>query len=67
MIYPKPIVKKLSENELQRKNIYSCPQTLFKIHPDFDQIIFDIIEMDKKAIVYLIKDRKKYGIKLKTD
>ena len=64
MVYPKPIVKKkLSENELQRKNIYSCPQTLFKIHPDFDQIIFDIIEMDKKAIVYLIKDRKKVWYK----
>ena len=64
MVYPKPIVKKkLSENELQRKNIYSCPQTLFKIHPDFDQIIFDIIEMDKKAIVYLIKDRNKVWYK----
>ena len=64
MVYPKPIVKKkLSENDLQRKNIYSCPQTLFKIHPDFDQIIFDIIEMDKKAIVYLIKDRKKVWFK----
>ena len=64
MIYPKPIVKKkLSENDLQRKNIYSCPQTLFKIHPDFDQIIFNIIEMDKKAIVYLIKDRKKVWFK----
>jgi len=64
MIYPKPIIKKkLSQNDLQRKNIYSCPQTLFKIHPDFDQIIFDIIEMDKKAIVYLIKDRKKVWFK----
>ncbi len=64
MVYPKPIVKKkLSKNDLQRKNIYSCPQTLFKIHPDFDQIIFDIIEMDKKAIVYLIKDRNKVWYK----
>ena len=64
MVYPKPIVKKkLSKNDLQRKNIYSCPQTLFKIHPDFDQIIFDIIEMDKKAIIYLIKDRNKLWYK----
>ena len=64
MIYPKPIVKKkLSKNDLQRKNIYSCPQTLFKIHPDFDQIIFDIIKMDKKAIIYLIKDRNKLWYK----
>ncbi len=64
MVYPKPIVKKkLSKNDLQRKNIYSCPQTLFKIHPDFDQIIFDIIKMDKKAIIYLIKDRNKLWYK----
>ena len=59
MIYPKPFTKeKLSQDELNKKNIYSCPQTLFKIHPDFDQIIFDIIERDKKGIVYLIKDLK---------
>ena len=64
MIYPKPIIKKkLSNNDLKKKNIYSCPQTLFKIHPDFDQIIFDILEMDKKAIVYLIKDRNKVWYK----
>ena len=64
MVYSKPIVKKkLSENELKRKNIYSCPQTLFKLHPDFDQIIFDILEKDKKAIVYLIKDRDKVWYK----
>ena len=64
MVYPKPITKKkISENDLQKKNIYSCPQTLFKIHPDFDQLIFDIIETDKKAIVYFIKDRNKVWYK----
>ena len=64
IIYPKPIIKKkISEDELKRKNIYSCPQTLFKLHPDFDQIIFEILEKDKKAIVYLIKDRDKVWYK----
>ena len=64
MIYAKPISKKkLSERELKRKNIYSCPQTLFKIHPDFDQIIFDILEKDSKAIVYFIKDKNKVWYK----
>ena len=64
MVYPKPIFKKkISEDELKRKNVYSCPQTLFKLHPDFDQIIFDIIEKDKKAVVYLIKDRNKIWYK----
>ena len=38
MVYPKPIVKKkLSENELQRKNIYSFPQTLFKTTTNMTQ------------------------------
>ena len=64
MIYPKPFTKeKLSQDELNKKSIYSCPQTLFKIHPDFDQIIFDIIERDKKGIVYLIKDSNKVWYK----
>ena len=64
MVYPKPFTKKkLSEDELKKKNIYSCPQTLFKIHPDFDQIIFDILEKDKKGIVYLLKDSNKVWYK----
>ena len=64
MVYPKPFTKrKLTEDELAKKNIYSCPQTLFKIHPDFDQIIFNILEKDKKGIVYLIKDSNKVWYK----
>ena len=64
MIYSKPISKKkLSENELKKKNIYSCPQTLFKLHPDFDQIIFDILQKDRKAIVFFIKDKNKVWYK----
>ena len=64
MIYPKPhTTKKLSEDELNKKNIYSCPQTLFKIHPDFDQIIFDILEKDNKGIIFLIKDSNKVWYK----
>ena len=64
MVYPKPHTrKKLSKDELNKKNIYSCPQTLFKIHPDFDQIIFDILEKDNKGIVYLIKDNNKVWYK----
>ena len=64
MIYSKPICKKkLSENDLKKKNIYSCPQTLFKLHPDFDQIIFDILYKDRKAIVYFIKDKNKVWYK----
>ena len=66
MIYPKPIIKnKLDNKDLSKKNIYSCPQTLFKFHPDFDDYLFNILKKDKKGILYLIKDTNKvYYLKL---
>ena len=66
MIYPKPIIKnKLDNMDLSKKNIYSCPQTLFKFHPDFDDYLFNILKKDKKGILYLIKDTNKvYYLKL---
>ena len=66
MIYDKPIIEnKLDDKDLSKKNIYSCPQTLFKFHPDFDDYLFDILKKDKKAILYLIKDTNKvYYLKL---
>ena len=66
MIYDRPLIKNiLSEKDLSRKNIYSCPQTLFKFHPDFDDYLFGILKKDKKAILYLLKDTNKvYYLKL---
>ena len=57
MIYNKPIIEnKLNDKDISKKNIYSCPQTLFKFHPDFDDYLFDILKKDKKGILYLLKD-----------
>ena len=66
MIYNKPIIEnKLDDKDISKKNIYSCPQTLFKFHPDFDDYLFDILKKDKKGILYLIKDTHKvYYLKL---
>ena len=66
MIYNKPIIEnKLDDKDISKKNIYSCPQTLFKFHPDFDDYLFDILKKDKKGILYLLKDRNKvYYLKL---
>ena len=66
MIYNKPnIEKRLDDKDISKKNIYSCPQTLFKFHPDFDDYLFDILKKDKKGILYLIKDTHKvYYLKL---
>jgi protein O-GlcNAc transferase len=38
-------------------NIYLCPMTLFKIHPDFDQAINEILNRDKNGSVIFMKDR----------
>ncbi len=66
MIYNKPVIEnKLDEKDISKKNIYSCPQTLFKFHPDFDDYLFNILKKDKKGILYLLKDANKvYYLKL---
>ena len=57
MYYYPPVVKDtLSENEISKNNIYSCPQTLYKIHPEFDEVLGSILNKDKKGILYFIKD-----------
>ena len=57
MYYYTPIVKnELKKDELSKNNIYSCPQSLFKIHPDFDDVLGNILKEDKNAILYFIKD-----------
>ena len=60
MIYEIPNVEnKLNDKSLSKNNIYSCPQTMFKFHPDFDHILSEILNRDKKGILYLIKDSNK--------
>ncbi len=38
--------------------IYLCPVTLFKLHPDFDAAIEQILLMDPEGSVVLVADRK---------
>ena len=60
MIYQKPnILKRLENKEIAKKNIYSCPQTLYKFHPDFDDFLFEILKKDVRGVLYLIKDSNK--------
>ena len=33
------------------KNIYLCPQTLYKLHPDFDKLIVEILRRDTDAVI----------------
>jgi hypothetical protein len=37
------------------KTVYLCPQTLFKIHPDFDGLVRGILQRDPRGIAVFIK------------
>lgn len=43
----------LSDDE----HIYACPQTLFKIHPEFDQVLAGILRKDPQARIVMIRDQ----------
>ena len=35
-------INDLDENQIASENIYSCPQSLIKIHPDFDEVLLKV-------------------------
>jgi predicted O-linked N-acetylglucosamine transferase (SPINDLY family) len=43
----------LSDN----RNLYVCPQTLFKFHPEFDEILAQILRRDPRGELVLIEGR----------
>ena len=49
--------KDFSLSSFEKYNVYFCSQSLFKILPDFDQILKKILEKDKKAQIIFIRDQ----------
>jgi predicted O-linked N-acetylglucosamine transferase (SPINDLY family) len=41
----------------EQHNIYACPQSLFKFHPDFDEILGQILRRDSHGRIVLIDGR----------
>lgn len=41
----------------EEANLYVCPQTLFKFHPDFDAMLAAILKADPRGEIVLIKGR----------
>ena len=39
------------------RNLYFCPQTLFKFHPHFDAMLRGILERDPNGLLLLLRDR----------
>ena len=56
--------KGISFNFPKNKNIYFCPQTIFKLVPEFDEIIKNITNLDKKSVICFIKDPYNHQYKI---
>ncbi|MEE4355512.1 MAG: hypothetical protein V2I97_03535, partial [Desulfococcaceae bacterium] len=39
------------------KNLYTCPQTLFKFHPDYDHVLKEILRKDPKSVLVLLEGK----------
>jgi len=69
--YAKPNVPidLLTREELglpEQETLYGCPQSLFKFHPDFDQVLVAIAEGDPNGRIVLIEGTtKEWGISLR--
>ena len=45
-------------------NLYACPQTLFKFHPDFDEALGSILRIDPRGLLILFETKQGYLAKL---
>ncbi|WP_167632445.1 tetratricopeptide repeat protein [Mariprofundus ferrooxydans] len=41
----------------EKATLYGCPQSLFKLHPDFDAVLSEIVEKDPKGRIVLVEGR----------
>lgn len=61
--YPRNILPEPGQREEfqlpEGKHLYLCPQSLFKIHPDNDELLMRILEEDREGVLVLFAGRKK--------
>lgn len=56
MPVPPPVLRTRTELGLsEREHVYLCPMTLFKLHPDYDAAIVDILRADPQACFYIVR------------
>ena len=48
----------LSEENLQNKHMYLCAQSLFKLAPEFDLVVRDVLLADLNGVVIFTKGRR---------
>ncbi|MEM7204681.1 MAG: hypothetical protein AAF628_30770 [Planctomycetota bacterium] len=61
VVYPRPTLEApLRRDELglpDDANLYLCPQSLFKLHPDFDVLLAEILGRDPRGVVVLLQPK----------
>jgi len=55
-----PLKNRADLNLPKDVRLYGCPQSLFKLHPDFDGILAKILEKDPKGYIVFIGGKGKY-------
>jgi len=60
--YDKPVMPEILKTHEQfgldmDRNIYTCPQALFKFSPEFDRILAGILQRDPKGVLVLFEGR----------
>jgi protein O-GlcNAc transferase len=61
---PEPLKDRAAFGLPADAHLYACPQSLFKFHPDFDEILAGILQQDPKGILVLIEGQQPYWTKL---
>jgi len=62
-VFARPEGATLSRHDLglpENKRLYVCPQSLFKLHPDFDDVIGQILRADDRGIFVLLTGNEKH-------
>ena len=59
---PVPVAR--NDLDLPDGNLYFCPMTIFKVHPDFDQMLLDILNLDTKAQIIFLQFKNQLHLPL---
>lgn len=67
--YPKPVPQDALPGRAHfgiadDANLYFCPQTLFKLHPDFDALVAGILREDPRGLLLLIDNPRYFKAQL---
>ncbi len=45
-------------------HLYGCPQTLFKVHPEFDTILADLLRQDSRGLLVMLEGKHRHWTEL---